>query len=194
MSLTMSQIETILNFWFGEMAENGQFNYRKEWFTKNPVFDEQVRPFQSIYEEAATGRLDPWIKLPQGCLALVLLLDQFPRNLFRDQPKSFATDAKALFVAQTALSQGFDQQLPPVQRFFLYMPLEHSENLAHQQQSVSLFHQFIEDPDLRDTYDYAVRHQAVIERFGRFPHRNQILDRSSTPQEVEFLNQPGSSF
>jgi uncharacterized protein (DUF924 family) len=194
MSLTMSQIETILNFWFGETAEDGQFKYRKEWFTKSPEFDEQVRQFQSTYEQAATGQVDAWMDSPQGCLALVLLLDQFPRNLFRGQPKSFATDAKALFVTQTALSQRFDQQLPPVQRFFLYMPLEHSENLEHQHQSVSLFHQFVDHPDLRDTYRYAIRHQDVIDRFGRFPHRNQILDRSSTPEEVEFLKQPGSSF
>ncbi|KAM3099414.1 DUF924 family protein [Phormidesmis sp. 146-12] len=190
----MSQIEAILNFWFGEIAEDGQFNYRKEWFIKNPEFDEQVKPFQSTYEQAAQGQLDTWLESPQGCLALVLLLDQVPRNLFRGQPKSFATDAKALSVTQTALSQGFDQALPPVQRFFLYMPLEHSEDLEHQHQSVSLFHQFVDDPVLRDTYDYAIRHRDVIERFGRFPHRNQILDRPSTPQEVEFLKQPGSSF
>ncbi|MGV0026707.1 DUF924 family protein [Phormidesmis priestleyi] len=190
----MPQIETILNFWFGEADENGTFKYRKEWFTKNPAFDQQVQQFQSTYEQAATGQFDSWMDSPQGCLALALLLDQVPRNLFRGQPKSFATDAKALFVAQTAVSKGFDQQLPPVQRFFLYMPLEHSENLEHQQQSVSLFHQFAENLDLRDTYDYAIRHRDVIDRFGRFPHRNQILGRSSTPQEVEFLKQPGSSF
>jgi uncharacterized protein (DUF924 family) len=190
----MSQIETILNFWFGEADENGTFKHRKEWFTKNPAFDQQVRQFQSTYEQGATGQFDTWMDSPQGCLALVLLLDQFPRHLFRGQPKSFATDAKALSIAQVALSRGFDQQLLPVQRFFLYMPLEHSENPEHQNQSVSLFHQFSENPDLRDNYDYAIRHRDVIDRFGRFPHRNQILGRSPTPQEVEFLKQPGSSF
>ncbi|NJR50786.1 MAG: DUF924 domain-containing protein [Leptolyngbyaceae cyanobacterium CSU_1_3] len=191
----MSQIKTILTFWFGEMAENALLKPRKVWFTKHSEFDEAVRSqFQIAHEQAATGQFDGWQGSAQGCLALVLLLDQFPRNMFRGQPESFASDAKALSVAQLAIAQGFDCLLPPVQRQFLYFPLEHSENLEHQNQAVALFHQFVENPDLQETYDYAIRHREIIQRFGRFPHRNQILGRDSTPEEVEFLKQPGSSF
>ncbi len=190
----MTQLDQILNFWFGDMQDVAQLKPRKVWFTKDAAFDEQVRQFQSDYEQAATGQLDRWLDSPQGCLGLALLLDQFPRNLFRGQPRSFATDAKALSVVQHAIAQRFDRQLPPVQRQFLYFPMEHSENLEHQRQSVTLFHQFSDNPDLSDTYDFALRHQAIIQRFGRFPHRNQILGRATTPEEAEFLTQPGSSF
>jgi uncharacterized protein (DUF924 family) len=191
----MSQIETILTFWFGEMAENALLKPRKVWFTKHAEFDDAVRSqFQMTHEQAAAGQFDGWQRSPQGCLALVLLLDQFPRNMFRGQPESFASDAKALSVAQFAIAQGFDCLLPPVQRQFLYFPLEHSEDLEHQNQAVALFHQFVENPDLQETYDYAIRHREIIQRFGRFPHRNQILGRDHTPEEVEFLTQPGSSF
>ncbi|PSB16303.1 DUF924 domain-containing protein [Phormidesmis priestleyi ULC007] len=190
----MTQLDQILNFWFGDMQDVAQLKSRKVWFTKDAAFDKQVKQFQSDYEQAASGQLDRWLDSPQGCLGLALLLDQFPRNLFRGQPRSFATDAKALSVVQHAIAQRFDRQLPPVQRQFLYFPMEHSENLEHQRQSVKLFHQFSDNPDLSDTYDFALRHQAIIQRFGRFPHRNQILRRATTPEEAEFLTQPGSSF
>ncbi len=190
----MTQLDRILNFWFGDLQNVVQLKPRKIWFTKDAAFDEQVRQFQSDYEQAATGQLDRWLDSPQSCLGLALLLDQFPRNLFRGQPRSFATDAKARSVAQHAIAQAFDRQLPPVQRQFLYFPLEHSENLEHQHQSVTLFHQFSDHSDLSDTYDSALRHQAIIQRFGRFPHRNQILGRTTTPEEAEFLTQPRSSF
>ncbi len=190
----MTQLDRILNFWFGDLPEVAQLKPRKAWFAKDAAFDEQVRKFQPDYEQAAAGQLDRWTDSPQGCLGLALLLDQFPRHLFRGQPRSFATDAKALSVAQHAIAQTFDQQLPPIQRQFLYFPLEHSENLEHQRQSVKLFHQFSTDLDLSDTYEFALRHQAIIQQFGRFPHRNQILGRTSTIEEAEFLKQPGSSF
>jgi uncharacterized protein (DUF924 family) len=181
---------TVLLFWFGETLER-----RKVWFTKDSEFDEAIRVrFLSAYEQASAGEFDTWMIGAESCLALVIMLDQFPRNMFRGTPRSFATDPKALEIAKFAITQEFDRQLPPLQRFFFYLPLEHSENLDDQNESVRLYEQFRDMPDLADTYDYAIRHRNVIERFGRFPHRNQILDRASTPEEIEFLKQPGSSF
>ncbi|NES21865.1 MAG: DUF924 domain-containing protein [Symploca sp. SIO3E6] len=191
----MSQVKEILDFWFGkpEDAEYGQI--RKFWFTKNPQFDQEVRSrFLSVYQQAAAGELDIWRTSPYSCLALIILLDQFSRNLFRSQPQAFASDPQALNIAQYAINQGFDQQLLPVQRWFIYMPFEHSENLEHQYQSVELFSSLKDDPNCASGIDYAHRHLEVIERFGRFPHRNRILGRESTPEEIEFLQQPGSSF
>ncbi|MBF2049676.1 MAG: DUF924 family protein [Leptolyngbya sp. IPPAS B-1204] len=192
-----SQIQAVLSFWFGDPPEAASYAQRRKfWFGKQPEFDAEIRQkFAAIYEQAAAGALDAWQQLPAGCLALVIVLDQFSRNMFRDTPQAFATDAKALQIAQQAVAQGFDQQLAPIQRIFLYLPFEHSENLADQHQSVELTRQLsAEVPELADVFDYAVRHQDVIERFGRFPHRNRILGRESTPEEIEFLKQPGSSF
>lgn len=180
----------VLSFWFGDKLE-----MRKVWFVKDSDFDTEVRSrFLPLYEQAAADHLDGWIASPESCLALIIVLDQFPRNIFRGTPRSFATDPKALKIAKGAIAQHFDQRVPPVQRFFLYLPLEHSENLDDQNESVRLYEQFRDNPELKETYDYAIRHRDVIERFGRFPHRNQILDRPSTPEEIEFLKQPGSSF
>ncbi|BAU14587.1 hypothetical protein LEP3755_51360 [Leptolyngbya sp. NIES-3755] len=180
----------VLSFWFGDTLE-----MRKVWFTKNSDFDEEVRSrFLPIYEQAASNQLDGWSDSPESCLALIIVLDQFPRNMFRGTPRSFATDPKALKIAKDAIAKQFDQQVPPVQRFFYYLPLEHSENLDDQNESVRLYEQFRDNPELKETYDYAIRHRVAIEQFGRFPHRNQILDRPSTPKEIEFLKQPGSSF
>lgn len=180
----------VLSFWFGKTLE-----MRKEWFVKNPDFDAEVRSrFLNTYEQAASNQLDAWSDSPASCLALVIVLDQFPRNIFRGTPRSFATDPKALEIAKRAIAQQFDRAIPPVQRFFFYLPLEHSENLDDQNESVRLYEQFRDSPELQDVYDYAVRHRDVIKQFGRFPHRNQILDRVSTPEETEFLKQPGSSF
>jgi uncharacterized protein (DUF924 family) len=194
---TNSQVQAILKFWFGDSPQESSYEQRRQlWFRKRPEFDAEIRQrFADVYEQAATGALDAWQQAPLSCLALIIVLDQFPRNMFRDTPQAFATDAKALDVAQRAVAQGFDQQLRPLQRIFLYLPFEHSENLAHQHQSVELTRQLsAEAPALADVFDYAVRHQDVIERFGRFPHRNRILGRESTPEEIEFLKQPGSSF
>lgn len=194
---TNSQVQAILKFWFGDSPQESSYEQRRQlWFRKRPEFDAEIRQrFADVYEQAATGALDAWQQAPLSCLALIIVLDQFPRNMFRDTPQAFATDAKALDVAQRAVAQGFDQQLRPLQRIFLYLPFEHSENLAHQHQSVELTRQLsAEAPALADVFDYAVRHQNVIERFGRFPHRNRILGRESTPEEIEFLKQPGSSF
>ncbi|MCU0567953.1 MAG: DUF924 domain-containing protein [Oculatellaceae cyanobacterium Prado106] len=199
--MTLSEetlIEEILQFWFGTPhSEAAQYAQRRKlWFGKSPETDQEIaQRFLTAYEQAAAGAFDEWQRSPSPCLALLLLLDQFPRNLFRGTPKAFATDTKALEVALGAIATQFDQALAPIQRIFIYLPLEHSENLAIQNQSVALFRQLaIADPQLQDTLDFAIRHQQVIEQFGRFPHRNAILNRPTPPAEAEFLQQPGSSF
>jgi len=187
--------DEVLDFWFGAPGSETVGKRRKEWFQKDPDFDWQVHSqFLSIHEQAAAGQLDHWQETPQGALALVLLLDQFPRNMFRGTARAFATDPQALAVAQSAIAQGFDRQLSPVQRQFFYFPLEHSENLEDQRQAVERFAAIKNDPETADSYPYAVRHCEIIERFGRFPHRNAILGRETTPEEAQFLTQPGSSF
>jgi uncharacterized protein (DUF924 family) len=194
----MTHINDVLTFWFGDpnVANSGYGQQRKEWFVKNSAFDQEiVDRFLPTYEQAIAGHLDDWQQSPLGSLALAIVLDQFPRNMFRGTPRAFAADAKARTVAQGAIARGDDQQLEPVQRIFLYLPLEHSENLDDQHQCVLLYQRLIAaNDDLADTLDYAIRHRDVIEKFGRFPHRNAILGRESTPTELEFLKQPGSSF
>lgn len=193
--MAISLIHQILEFWFGSPGSEPAGKSRKVWFIKDPAFDQEIRDrFLSPYEQVAAGHLNHWQETPQGCLALVLLLDQFPRNMFRGTPQAFTTDSKALSVARQAIAQGFDQQLPPVQRQFFYFPLEHSENLENQRQAVALFRKIKDDSETADSYPYALRHYEIIERFGRFPHRNQILGRKTTPKEAKFLDQPGSSF
>jgi uncharacterized protein (DUF924 family) len=191
-------IDAILLFWFGiPQTPDAQYSQRRKlWFGKNPEFDRNIHDrFHSLYEQAAKGELDSWQASPKGSLALILLLDQFPRNMFRDTPRAFATDAKACAIAKQSIAQQIDRVLEPIQRIFIYLPLEHRENLADQHQCVQLFEELVAgSPELADCLDYARRHQAVIDRFGRFPHRNRILGRPSTPAEVEFLQQPGSSF
>lgn len=193
-----SLAEEILLFWFGSLQSEQPLydQQRKQWFIKDPEFDQHIRDrFLISYEQAADGMLDDWQQQPLTCLALLLLLDQFPRNMFRQSPQAFATDFKAVSVAKAAIARGFDQALEPIQRVFMYLPLEHSENLNDQHQCVQLFQQLVTaNSTLSDYLDYALKHYSVIEQFGRFPHRNQILDRPSTPEEIEFLEQPGSSF
>ncbi len=185
----------ILDFWFGTPDSSEYGHSRSQWFTKNPEFDQQMRSlFLPHYQLASRRELDSWKDQPLSCLALIILLDQFPRNVFRGTPQSFATDNLALQFAEGAIAQGFDQQLLSVQRWFIYLPLEHDENLVNQERSVELFADFKDDPEGGNTYEYAIRHRDVIAQFGRFPHRNIILGRKSTPAEIEFLQQPGSSF
>ena len=191
----MSQARKILDFWFGQPEQASYGKPRQAWFIKKPEFDQKMRTrFINDYEQAAAGNLDDWKKSPQSCLALILLLDQFPRNMFRGTPQAFATDWQALSTAQYAIAQGYDRQLLPVERWFIYLPFEHSENIEHQNIAVTLYEQLSDDPDSADTISYAIRHREVILRFGRFPHRNAILGRVSTPEEEMFLQQPGSSF
>ncbi len=191
----MSNFERILEFWFGSKTQADYGKPKQFWFIKDPQIDEEIKQqFLIDYELAKQGVLDPWQNSPRSCLALILLLDQIPRNIFRDLPQMYATDEKALNFAHFAVENDFDQQLLPVERWFIYLPFEHSENLDHQCQAVALFRRLSDDPDSASAIDYAIRHFEVIRQFGRFPHRNQILGRETTPEEAEFLKQPASSF
>ncbi|WP_353931674.1 DUF924 family protein [Okeanomitos corallinicola TIOX110] len=188
----MSQAAPILQFWFGHPDQPGYGKPKKIWFNSEPKFDREIRNnFLEDYQKAATGYLDDWMNAPDTCLALILLLDQFPRNMFRGTPEAFATDWEALSAAQHAVAQGYDRELLPVQRWFIYLPFEHSENIAHQRQCVKLFQQLSHDPDSTIAIESAFEHLQIISRFGRFPHRNQILGRISTPNEEEFLELEG---
>jgi uncharacterized protein (DUF924 family) len=182
----------VLDFWFGREGEPGYGEFREAWFTKDPEFDQRVRDrFEALHEAAAAGELDDWKEEARSCLALVILLDQLPRNMYRGDPRSYATDYKAQETAEHAVDRAFDRELPAFQRMFLYMPFMHSEDLAHQRRSVELFRALGGE---NDATGYAVRHMEIVERFGRFPHRNEVLGRQTTPEEAEFLTQPGSSF
>lgn len=174
----------ILNFWFGEPGTSNYAQYKDFWFQSTPEFDEQIRTqFESIYKKAMKGELDAFSETPEGSLALVILLDQFPRNMYRGTPQAFASDQKALAVVIEALEKKFDQDLLPIQRMFLYLPYEHSENMEDQEQSVKLFEKLGDELALK----YAIEHRNVIAQFGRFPHRNAILGRESTSEEIKFL-------
>ena len=191
------RVDAILDFWFGRWRRDrtAYGEPRQAWFVKEPTFDAAIRDrFLDDFEQAAAGQLDAWKVEPESCLALILLLDQCPRNLFRGDARAFATDAQALVVALGAIASQLDQSLQPVQRWFIYLPLEHSENLAHQNQCVDLFRQLGNDPASQNVLNYAIQHRDIIARFGRFPHRNAILGRPNTPEEEAFLTQPGSSF
>ncbi len=185
----------VLEFWFGREGEPGYGEFRDAWFQKDEAFDREVRDrFGDIYEEAAAGGLDGWREDAPGALALVILLDQFPRNMFRGDGRTHAADGKALETAGYAIDRALDRELPAFKRMFLYMPFMHSENIAGQERSVELFALLASEPGAPDVTEYAVRHKEIVDRFGRFPHRNAILDRETTPEEAEFLEQPGSSF
>jgi uncharacterized protein (DUF924 family) len=197
--MDIDPVEAILQFWFGEAGSTLSTTYsqqRQLWFSKQSERDTTIRErFGAIHKQAMAGELDAWQDQALSCLALIVVLDQFSRNMFRDTPQAFASDSKALSLAQHAVEQGFDQELHPLQRIFLYLPFEHSESLEDQAQSVELFDLLGQEmPELTDVVLYARRHQDVIKQFGRFPHRNEILGRDTTPEEAEFLTQPGSSF
>ena len=184
--MTSHRADEVLRFWFGEGAERGKAH--KRWFEKNSTFDAEIRSrFLPLYEELA--RCNDWLSRPSYCLARIVVLDQFPRNMFRGTARAFAADAKALAAARHAVEKGFDRDMLPVEKQFVYLPFEHSESLADQERACELM-----KPLGEDLYDWAVRHKRIIERFGRFPHRNEILGRESTPEEIEFLKQPGSGF
>ena len=184
----------ILRFWFGDNAL-GAPEHRPQWFGKDAELDAGIKNhFLSLYRQGVAGELESWQRAPAGALAYTILFDQFPRNMFRATPQSFASDAKALASAKAAVAAGFDNQVPPLARVFFYLPFEHSEALADQQRSLSLFGLLEQYADLESFVDYARRHAAVIERFGRFPHRNALLERTDTADEEDFLRQPGSVF
>lgn len=177
--------KVVLDFWFAPERKS-------RWFVKDPAFDAEVRTvLQPLHDLACSGALDHWQGDGPGCLALVLLLDQVPRNLFRDDARAFASDAQARAVTKLALDRGFDLDLGQVERLFLYLPLEHSEDLTDQEHCVALTETLDEDPAW---CDYAKMHRDIIARFGRFPHRNQALGRDTTSEESAFLTEPNSSF
>ena len=183
----------VLLFWFGAPSERGKPH--KRWFEKNESFDREVRDrFALRFEQARAGGLAHWKARAADCLALVIMLDQFPRNMFRGTARAFETDALALEAARHALDRRFDQGMLPVERLFFYLPFEHSEVLADQDLACALTQPLDAlQPEL-GAYRYAVMHRDIILRFGRFPHRNAILGRESTPEELAFLKGPGSSF
>jgi uncharacterized protein (DUF924 family) len=183
----------VLSFWFGTGNDYGK--RRKEWFQKDASFDAEIRSrFLTLHEEAARRGLESWKDDAGDCLALIVLLDQFPRNMFRSSARAFASDVLAREAARQALRQGHDRGLLPVERMFVYLPFEHSEALDDQLLCCELMRSLAEFEETKDVYDYAVRHYEIIARFGRFPHRNEALGRASTPEENEFLRQPGSGF
>jgi len=178
------QHSDIIDFWFNQTSP------QQHW-QKNIEFDQLItQHFSHVHAAAANGELAHWRKEPEGRLAEVIVLDQFSRNIFRDTPQSFASDGQALVLAQEAIAAGIDLKLPPSKRCFLYMPLMHSESLIIHKQALQLFNQ----PGLENNYDFELAHLAIIEQFGRYPHRNEILGRESTPSELKFLTQPGSGF
>jgi uncharacterized protein (DUF924 family) len=188
--------EVLLDFWFGPPGDPDRENHRPIWFTCPPEHDDMLRRlFLADYECAASGALAEWEMAPESALALVLLLDQIPRNIFRDTPRAYATDPMARAAADRALAAGFDAAFPPVWRKFFYMPLHHSEDLADQRRATTLAEALPDDrgPEDRDRRGglrrYGLPYVDVIERFGRFPHRNAILGRPSTPEEIAFLKE-----
>jgi uncharacterized protein (DUF924 family) len=183
----------VLLFWFGSPAERGKRH--KRWFEKSDAFDREVRErFLRLHEAASIGNRAQWEARPHDCLALIVVLDQFPRHMFRGSPRAFATDPLALRAARHAVTQGHDQALLPVERLFAYLPFEHSEALEDQLRACELTKPLEAFEETADAYRFALAHLDIIRRFGRFPHRNAVLGRGSTPEEIEFLKQPGSSF
>ena len=175
----------VLGLWFSPVA-------RPNWFERSDAFDAEVRRHLAApHERAAAGELADWSEHPKACLALVILLDQVPRNIFRGTLRAFSTDVAACKLSYLAFERGYDAGFDRDEKLFLYLPLQHSENLADQRLSVEVSRQRIGDPEC---IDYAERHLRIVERFGRFPHRNRALGRPSTPEEIEFLKEPGSSF
>lgn len=199
----METADSIHSFWFGPHADDGEVIAHQSalWWSKREASDAEIRRrFAAQVGRAAAGELDDWLVAPRGRLALILLTDQFPRNIWRGSAPAFAFDTLARRWALEAVRQGIDRLCRPVERVFLYLPLEHSEDAADQAEAVRLFAALAGSvpPHLRhhfdDYLDYARRHQAVIERFGRFPHRNAALGRLDTADERAYLAQPGAGF
>lgn len=189
-----AEAQAVLAFWFDPAQQ-------PHWFDASPQFDAIIRDrFGGTYRLAAQGKLEQWIDTPQGWLALLIVLDQFSRNLHRDDPRAWAQDLQAQRLALWGIKEGYDRPLPPMQRVFAYMPLEHAEDMRLQRHCVALFEALCEQLSTEERHrytgflDYARRHQAVIARFGRFPHRNARLGRPCTPEELQYLAEPGAGF
>jgi len=176
--------QSVLKFWFEEIEP-------KSWWIADRDFDRQIEDrFLTLLHKAAQGELFSWRKEPKGRLAEVIVLDQFSRNIYRNSPLAFSQDPMALVLAQEAIAVGADQALSPIERSFLYMPFMHSESKLIHEWAERLFR----ENGLQDSYKFELKHKTIVDRFGRYPHRNEILGRTSSAEETEFLTQPGSSF
>lgn len=199
----METVDSILHYWFGTSSDEADIirDQSSLWWKKNPRVDAEIRQrFEATLEAELRDELESWGDDPRGLLARILLCDQFPRNMYRDTAKSFAFDARARQLAHATLDRGLDKRLRAVERVFIYLPFEHSETRQDQELSVQLFTSLLGEvtpalkPPFQNFLDFAHKHKAIIDRFGRFPHRNAILGRVSTTEELEFLKGPGSSF
>ena len=195
--------EQVLTFWFGPIAADGacQPEFVKRWWAKDPEFDREVsQRFGQHIADAEAGKLDALKQSAEGCLALILLCDQMTRNSRRDAATMYSADPLAQSILRHALEQGFDQELRTMQRYFLLMPLMHAESRELQTEGVARFDQLAREAEpgakqaAEGAADYMRKHEVIVARFGRFPHRNPLLGRDSTPAEIAFLQQPGSSF
>ena len=198
-----SLARSILQFWFGDDPDDAAVIAQKSpvWFEKSAAVDDEIRErFGALREAAIAGELASWSETPHGRLALIVLVDQFSRNLFRDDARAFEHDALARAWAREAVATAADRALRPVERMFVYLPFEHSESLADQEWAVALFTGLRDEvaPAQREAFEgilrFAEQHHDIVARFGRFPHRNAVLARASTPAEIGFLKQPASSF
>jgi len=191
-----AQAQQVLDFWFGTADDPAHRTPRDKWFVKDPAFDAECgRRFGALIERALDGDLAPWAASPAGALALIVVLDQFTRNVLRGTARAFAGDTQALAVARALVDSGGDRALTGVQRQFVYLPFEHAEDIVMQREALRLFAQLERDePALAGLLLWAQRHHDVVARFGRFPHRNAALGRGSTAEEIQFLQQPGSGF
>jgi uncharacterized protein (DUF924 family) len=198
----METAESLHACWFGGEADDAAADRQsKLWWSKSAELDAELAArFTPLIDAARAGTLAGWADTPQGALALILLTDQLPRNVYRGTAQAFASDPIARSIAVAGLDQGFDRRLKPIERVFFYLPLEHAESMADQDRSVALYTRLFQEAptsrveQYRNFLTYALRHRRVIERFGRFPHRNAIIGRASRPEEIAFLQEPGSSF
>ena len=185
----------VLDFWFSAPGSVQYGQSRVEWFKKSDAFDALIRErFLPLYDQARAGTLSKWHDSPLSLMALIIVCDQFPRNLYRDSPRAFETDPTALACAREMIARGWDRRLHALERQFAYLPFEHAEDLAAQRESMRLFGELAREHGRDDLLEWARKHAVIIERFGRFPHRNAVLGRESTPVEVEFLKGPDSRF
>ena len=184
----MERWRAIYDFWFGAPGSEDHGTVREFWFRGGPAVDLEIRErFEDDYRRAAAGEYAAWLDGRESALALVVTLDQFPRNIYRGDARSFAADAEARAVARHIVAQPWHAELLAVERVFAYLPFEHSEDLADQKRAVELFESIGPHPERENWIDYAVRHMVIVEKFGRFPHRNEILGRPGTPEELEWL-------
>ncbi|HXV27576.1 MAG TPA: DUF924 family protein [bacterium] len=199
----MNDAGPLIEYWFGEIKEDPAYIElcSKRWFGGSESTDSEIKDrFEHDLRDSIEGKREDWKNDPKGCLGLILLWDQFPRNMYRDTPRSFAYDMLAQNLCLKELENKTDNKLHPLERVFFYLPLEHAENLEMQKLSVACFRQLAREstPALKKAIiefcDYAVKHFKIIQKFGRFPHRNAILNRPSTPREIAFLKKSGSSF